>query len=99
MKALQYLILAGFFFSLVYVVRDLPPRGSVDEPLHLDESAAGSPTAGTHYIRNSYKDAHTDNIVTVVLADYRGFDTFGETVVVFAAGAACLLILRGRRDS
>jgi multicomponent Na+:H+ antiporter subunit B len=34
--------------------------------------------------------------VTVVLADYRGFDTLGETIVVFAAGLACFLILRRR---
>lgn len=99
MKALQYLILAGFFISMVSVVRDLPPRGDVDAPLHQDESEIGSPTAGTYYIENSYEDAGTDNVVTVVLADYRGFDTFGETVVVFAAGVACLLILRGRRKS
>ena len=97
MKALQYLVLAGFFACMVYVTRDLPPRGAVDQPLHAQQSAVGSPTAGTHYIENAYKDAATDNIVTVVLADYRGFDTFGETVVVFAAGAACLLILGGRR--
>lgn len=97
MKALQYLVLAGFFLCMVYVVRDLPPRGSIDQPLHQQRSAAGSRTAGTYYVENAYKDAGTDNIVTVVLADYRGFDTFGETVVVFAAGAACLLILGGRR--
>lgn len=97
MKVIQFIILVGFFFSMVYVVQDLPPRGDVDMPLHRESSVVGSPTAGTHYIENSYKDAGTDNIVTVVLADYRGFDTFGETVVVFAAGAACLLILRARR--
>ncbi|MBD5780621.1 hypothetical protein IEN85_14055 [Pelagicoccus sp. NFK12] len=91
--------MAGFFISMVSVVRDLPPRGDLDVPLHREQSEVGSPTAGTHYIQNSYKDAGTDNIVTVVLADYRGFDTFGETVVVFAAGIACLLILRGRRES
>ncbi|MDQ8185488.1 hydrogen gas-evolving membrane-bound hydrogenase subunit E [Pelagicoccus sp. SDUM812002] len=84
---------------MLYVVRDLPPRGDVEAPLHAKSSEVGSPAAGTYYIESSYKDAGTDNIVTVVLADYRGFDTFGETVVVFAAGAACLLILRGRRRS
>lgn len=99
MRALQYLILAGFFISMVSVVRDLPSRGDVDAPLHQKESAVGSVTAGSYYIENSYKDAGTNNVVTVVLADYRGFDTFGETVVVFAAGVACLLILRGRRES
>ena len=99
MKVLQYLVLIGFFVAMVSIVRDLPPRGAVDVPLHQSESSVGSPTAGTHYIENAFRDAATDNIVTVVLADYRSFDTFGETVVVFAAGIACLLILRGRKGS
>lgn len=33
------------------------------------------------------------NFVTAVLADYRGYDTLGETTVIFTAGLACLLIL------
>ena len=33
------------------------------------------------------------NIVTAVLASYRGYDTFGETVVIFTAGLAVLLLL------
>ena len=37
------------------------------------------------------------NIVTAVLASYRGYDTLGETVVVFTAGIGVLLLLRGRR--
>jgi multicomponent Na+:H+ antiporter subunit B len=35
-------------------------------------------------------------MVTVTLADYRGFDTLGETLVVLTAGMACWLILRRR---
>jgi multicomponent Na+:H+ antiporter subunit B len=34
--------------------------------------------------------------VTVVLGDYRSFDTLGDTVVVLTAGVACILILRRR---
>ena len=37
------------------------------------------------------------NIVTAVLASYRGYDTLGETVVIFTAGIGVLLLLRGRR--
>jgi multicomponent Na+:H+ antiporter subunit B len=36
-------------------------------------------------------------MVTAVLADYRGYDTLGETTVIFTAGLSCLLLLR--RDS
>jgi multicomponent Na+:H+ antiporter subunit B len=35
-------------------------------------------------------------MVTAILADYRGYDTLGETVVIFTAGVATLLILKGR---
>ena len=36
-------------------------------------------------------------IVTSVLADYRGYDTLGETTVIFTAGIGVMLLLRGMR--
>ncbi len=94
MKVLQFILLAGFLGVMVFASLRLPPVGDATSPMNRDVSPAGTPVAGSHYIRNAYPDAHTDNIVTVVLADYRGFDTLGETIVVFAAGVACILILR-----
>ena len=37
------------------------------------------------------------NVVTSVLADYRGYDTLGETTVIFTAGIGVMLLLKGRR--
>ena len=37
------------------------------------------------------------NLVTAVLASYRGFDTLGEVTVVLTAGIGVLLLL-GRRE-
>ena len=37
------------------------------------------------------------NIVTAVLASYRGFDTLGETAVIFTAGVGVMALLLGRR--
>ena len=39
------------------------------------------------------------NIVTAVLASYRGYDTLGETTVIFTAGVGVLILLgvRSRR--
>jgi len=37
------------------------------------------------------------NIVTAVLASYRGYDTLGETTVIFTAGLGVMMLLRGRR--
>lgn len=64
----------------------LPAFGDLDSP------AAGHVSA--HFVEYAYHDAHTPNIVTVIIADYRAFDTLGEVVVVFAAGLACLFLLR-----
>lgn len=36
-------------------------------------------------------------MVASVLASYRGFDTFGEVVVIFAAGVGVMLLLGGRK--
>jgi multicomponent Na+:H+ antiporter subunit B len=49
------------------------------------------------YIEKAFEETAVPNMVTAVLADYRGYDTLGETTVIFAAGICCLLILgRGR---
>jgi multicomponent Na+:H+ antiporter subunit B len=97
LKALHYVLLGGFFVLMMVASLALPPRGDITAPMHQELSAAGSPIAGSYYIRNAYQDASTTNMVTVVLADYRGFDTLGETIVVFTAGVACMLLLRRRR--
>jgi len=62
-----------------------------------DPQAPAATHVSPHYITNAYHDAHTPNIVTVMIADYRSFDTFGEIVVVFTAGMACFLLLRAVR--
>jgi len=44
---------------------------------------------------------HIPNVVTTTLASYRGYDTLGETVVIFTAGIAVLILLgtaRRRRE-
>ncbi len=97
MKALRFLILFAVGGVLLWGVTQLPPRGDADHPIHRARTGAGDTVASTYYIENAYKDAETPNMVTVVLADYRGYDTLGETVVVFTAGLACYLILRRRR--
>ena len=52
-----------------------------------------NPDVTVHYIEQSYAETGAENAVTSVLAAYRGFDTFGEAVVVFAAGVSSLIVL------
>ena len=94
---LTLLSLTFFCGALLYAVSAEPSQGAADAPAHREVSVVGSVTAGTYYTRNAYSDAHTPNMVTVVLADYRGFDTMGETAVVFCGCICVMLLLRSRR--
>ena len=49
------------------------------------------------YIEKSLQETAVPNIVTAVLADYRGYDTLGETAVIFTAAVACILLIRRSR--
>lgn len=71
---------------LLYAASDLPEFKDPNSPasVHI------SPT----YLKRSYEDTHTPNVVTSVLMDYRSLDTMVETVVIFTAGIACALLLR-----
>ncbi len=97
MKTLQYFLLLAFLGVLIIAVTNLPPRGDVTAPVHQHVNPAGTLVAGTYFIQHSYKDTKTPNMVTVILADYRAFDTMGEVIVVFAGGIACFFILNVRR--
>ena len=72
---------------LLLAVADMPQFGSPDTPVQQH--------VGPHYITQSEKEIGVPNIVTSVLSSYRGFDTFGETAVIFTAAIAVFLILTG----
>jgi multicomponent Na+:H+ antiporter subunit B len=71
---------------LVYGTLDLPAFGSAQTPMHTH--------VGPEYLARSLPDTGIPNVVTSVLASYRGFDTLGETTVVFTAGIGVLLLLK-----
>jgi multicomponent Na+:H+ antiporter subunit B len=85
-------VLVGFL--LVFAAKDFPEWGDPHSP------ASTSPVS-THFIGETGVDTEVPNMVTAVLADYRGFDTMFETVVVFIAGMAVLAILKNsvRKES
>lgn len=87
MKAVVAGVVLLFAGVMGYLVMDLPAFGTSAGPANENASA--------YYIENALADTDTPNIVTAILADYRGYDTFGETMVVFTAGVACLLLLKG----
>lgn len=97
MKVVNYAILLVFFFLLVYASTGLPNRGDMNAVVNREMSPHGSPNAASYYIKNAEKQAHTPNMVTAVLADYRSFDTLGEETVILIAGLICFLLLRKRK--
>jgi len=48
------------------------------------------------YIEEGHHETEVPNMVTYILADYRSYDTLGETTVIFTAGVAVILLLRRR---
>ena len=98
MRSLTLAALILFAGLVLYGIGNVPERGDPTAPPNTNESVIGSPNAAAYYVENAYEDAETPNMVTVTLADYRSFDTLGETVVVVAAGLASALILRRSRN-
>jgi len=79
---------AGLLFAgLMLTMGDIPAVGSEDAPIW------SNPDVTQWYIAETYAETGVENTVMAVLAAFRGFDTFGEAVVVFAAGIAALIVL------
>jgi len=74
---------------LVYGTLDMPKVGHPENPVHQH--------VVPRYLEESGKEIGIPNVVTSVLASYRGFDTFGEVVVVFTAGLGVFLLIGGIR--
>ena len=86
MKLLGFIVTVCTGICLLIAAGDLPNWGDLHAPVHAAESAQ-------HYITQTYAETTVPNLVTAVLADYRGYDTMFETVVVFIAGLAIMAIV------
>ncbi len=71
--------------------------GTLDMPAFGDGSAPANVYPDPSYVERTEHDIHVPNVVTAVLGSYRGYDTLGETVVIFTAGIGVLVLLRGSR--
>jgi multicomponent Na+:H+ antiporter subunit B len=75
--------------ALIWGTSTLPPFGIAHAPIH-DHTTP-------RYLEDARAGRVAPNVVTAVLADYRGYDTLGETTVIFTAGIGIMLLLKGRR--
>ncbi|MBL4616056.1 MAG: Na(+)/H(+) antiporter subunit B [Robiginitomaculum sp.] len=71
--------------ALIYATFDMPAFGDPNSPANS--------YVGLMYLKATITDISVPNVVTAILASYRGFDTFGEVVVVLTAGLGVMLIL------
>lgn len=74
---------------LVYGKLGLPEFSDANAPIHHH--------VVPRYLNDIKKEVDLPNVVTAVLASYRGYDTLGETTVVFTAGAGVIALLRRKR--
>ena len=75
--------------ALVYGTFDMPPFAAPDAPVQQH--------VAPRYLEQSPQEIGIPNVVTAVLASYRGYDTLGELTVIFTAGVGVLALLGFRR--
>lgn len=77
--------------ALLYGTLDMPHYGDPDAPIQRH--------VAPRYLEDTPREIGIPNVVTSVLASYRGFDTYGETMVIFTAGVGVMLLMgRAKRE-
>jgi multicomponent Na+:H+ antiporter subunit B len=90
LKPLMLIFVIAFLAVFIYATADLPDRGDPNAPANVHLSP--------EFVELTEDQIEIPNLVSAVLADFRSYDTLGETVVIFTAGLAVLLVLmRGYR--
>ena len=85
--ALVAVVLTGA--ALVYATFDMPRYGDPTAPIHHH--------VADDYINRASSEIGVPNLVTAILASYRGYDTWGEVTVIFTACVGVLMLLGGAR--
>jgi multicomponent Na+:H+ antiporter subunit B len=85
--ALVAVLLTGA--ALIYATFDMPRYGDPAAPIHHH--------VADYYIARTEGQIGVPNMVTAILASYRGYDTWGETTVIFTSCVAVMLLLGGAR--
>jgi len=75
--------------ALVYATFDMPRYGDPAAPIHHH--------VAPEYIAQTEDEIGVPNMVTAILASFRGYDTWGETTVIFTACVGVMLLLGGGR--
>ena len=84
MKAFALIILSALGGLLIITTFEFPRWADPASPASIHVSP--------HYIEKALEETAVPNLVTAVLADYRGYDTMLETTVIFTAGVVCFFL-------
>jgi multicomponent Na+:H+ antiporter subunit B len=87
-RGVAKLVVTATGLTLAYGTLDMPLYGDPNAPIHRH--------VASHYLEESDDEIGIPNVVTSVLASYRGYDTFGETTVILTAAVGAILLLGGR---
>lgn len=79
-------LLVVFAFLLITAAK-LHPFGDVGES-KMDD----------YFIANAQNETGTNNVVTSIVFDYRGYDTLGEATVLFTAVTGVALLFRRKKE-
>ena len=93
LRAVPLALSAGLVALLVWASSDRPRFAAPGAPANVH--------VAPRYLERGPVETGVPNVVTAVLASYRGYDTLGEVTVIFTAGAGVLALLgfgRIRRD-
>ena len=90
-KLTGFIISASFGAILIYAGQDLASYGTSGTPVHSG--------AQEYYNTNTYNEIGIPSFVAGILASYRGYDTLGETAVIFIAGLCVVMIINTRPHS
>ncbi len=80
-----FAVVAVAGLALFFAIPDMPVYGDLNSPANSG--------VGMEYMARTPNEIAVPNVVTAVLASYRGYDTFGEVVVIFTAALGVILLL------
>ncbi|NIR60441.1 MAG: DUF4040 domain-containing protein [Gammaproteobacteria bacterium] len=84
-RALPLAVIVVTGAALIYGTLDMPRFGDPQAPAHTH--------VAPRYLERTPEEIGVPNVVTAVLASYRGYDTLGEVTVIFTAGVGVLVLL------
>ncbi len=88
-KTIANVLFLILFVILVIGILQMPTTASTNAPAYND--------IVYHYINNGATDTNAVNLIAAILADYRAFDTLGETIVLFTSVVAVGSVLRSTK--